>query len=188
MFFMALASAFLVRRGTGNWVPVHIPMLMWVNTIVLLASSATLEMARHRLAKGQLSAYKNLWLVTTVLGVFFLIGQVAAWRILVAAGNLPDQQSGQQFLLYFYRTTRASSAWRGRRAALRCPTQFRSGASDTECRDRSHILLLAFHGCPVALPAGSFVSGQVGPPIPTNENKPWHCWRAAQRKIRWFNC
>src|SRR5271166_771136 len=43
MFFMALASAFLVRRGSGDWIPVHIPTLLWINTAVLLASSATLE-------------------------------------------------------------------------------------------------------------------------------------------------
>ena len=54
MFFMALASAFLVRRGSGDWVPVHIPTLMWINTLVLLTSSTTLEMSRHRLARGQL--------------------------------------------------------------------------------------------------------------------------------------
>src|SRR5258708_322237 len=65
MFFMALASAFLVRRGSGDWVPVHIPTLMWINTVVLLTSSATLEMARHRLAQGQLSAYRNFCLVST---------------------------------------------------------------------------------------------------------------------------
>ncbi|MGA2814397.1 MAG: hypothetical protein ABSG16_23615, partial [Candidatus Acidiferrum sp.] len=33
MFFMALASAFIVRRGSGgDWVPVHIPAILWVNT------------------------------------------------------------------------------------------------------------------------------------------------------------
>ncbi|HTB93435.1 MAG TPA: hypothetical protein VK728_11435, partial [Candidatus Sulfotelmatobacter sp.] len=34
MFFMALASAFLLRRGHGGWVPVRIPTLMWFNTAV----------------------------------------------------------------------------------------------------------------------------------------------------------
>src|SRR5215831_5278535 len=76
MFFMALASAFLVRRGSGDWVPVHIPMLMWFNSGVLLASSATLEAARRRLSQGFVAAYKKRWLVTTVLGIAFLIGQV----------------------------------------------------------------------------------------------------------------
>ena len=52
MFFMALASAFLVRKGTnGDWVPVRIPTLLWINTAVLLTSSGTLELARKRSGK-----------------------------------------------------------------------------------------------------------------------------------------
>jgi cytochrome c oxidase subunit III len=101
MFFMALASAFLVRRGSGDWIPVHIPTLMWINTMVLLASSATLEMARHRLAQGRLSAYRNLWLVTTILGVGFLVGQIVAWRQLVAEGIYLASNPASSFFYIF---------------------------------------------------------------------------------------
>jgi cytochrome c oxidase subunit 3 len=101
MFFMALASAFLVRRGSGNWIPVHIPTLMWINTVVLLASSATLEMARHCLTQGRLSTYRNLWLVTTVLGVGFLVGQVVAWRQLVAEGIYLASNPASSFFYIF---------------------------------------------------------------------------------------
>jgi cytochrome c oxidase subunit III len=101
MFFMALASAFLVRRGNGNWIPVHIPTLMWINTVVLLASSATLEMARHRLAQGRLSIYKNLWLLTTILGAGFLVGQIVAWRQLVAEGIYLASNPASSFFYIF---------------------------------------------------------------------------------------
>ena len=101
MFFMALASAFLVRRGSGDWVPVHIPTLMWINTVVLLASGATLELARHRLAQGRLSAYRNLWLVTTILGVGFLAGQIIAWRQLVAEGIYLASNPASSFFYIF---------------------------------------------------------------------------------------
>ena len=101
MFFMALASAFLVRRGSGDWVPVHIPTLMWINTLVLLTSSTTLEMSRHRLARGQLGAYKNLWKITTVLGVLFLIGQVTAWRMLAAQGIYLASNPASSFFYIF---------------------------------------------------------------------------------------
>ena len=48
MFFMALASAFLVRRGTsGDWIPVHLPAVLWLNTLALVISSFTLERARE---------------------------------------------------------------------------------------------------------------------------------------------
>jgi cytochrome c oxidase subunit III len=101
MFFMALASAFLVRRGTGDWVPVHIPALMWINTLVLLVSSGTLEMARHRLSKGQVAAYNRLWQVTTVLGILFLIGQVVAWRMLAAQGIYLASNPASSFFYIF---------------------------------------------------------------------------------------
>ena len=101
MFFMALASAFLVRRGNGVWVPVHIPTLMWINTVVLLASSATLEMARHRLAQGRLSVYRNLWLATTALGMGFLVGQVVAWRQLAGEGIYLASNPASSFFYIF---------------------------------------------------------------------------------------
>jgi len=101
MFFMALASAFLVRKGTGEWVPVHIPRLLWLNTAILLASSATLEMARKRLAHSDVNGFRNLWRVTTALGVLFLVGQVAAWRILAGQGIYLATNPASSFFYIF---------------------------------------------------------------------------------------
>src|SRR3984957_5515717 len=87
MFFMALASAFLVRRGTsGDWIPVHLPVVLWLNTLALIASSFTVERARRALSRLDLSGFRKLWTLTTGLGALFLIGQLVAWRQLVAQG------------------------------------------------------------------------------------------------------
>ena len=102
MFFMALASAFLVRKGTsGDWVAVHIPTLLWFNTAILLLSSATLEMARKRLAKDDSAGFKNLWLGTTILGVAFLVGQVVAWRQLNSQGIYLASNPASSFFYIF---------------------------------------------------------------------------------------
>jgi len=101
MFFMALASAFLIRKGTGGWVPVRIPGLLWVNTAVLLTSSATLEMARKRLANSDASGFRKLWQVTTVLGVLFLVGQLVAWRILAGQGIYLATNPASSFFYIF---------------------------------------------------------------------------------------
>ncbi len=102
MFFMALASAFLVRKGTsGDWVPVRIPMLLWINTAVLLISSGTLELARKRLAKGDGAGFKTYWLLTTALGVGFLIGQVVAWRQLAQQGIYLATNPANSFFYIF---------------------------------------------------------------------------------------
>src|SRR5271154_4325768 len=87
MFFMALSAAFLYHQGyRGNWQPVIIPRLMWYNTLVLLASSTALELARRRLARFDYSGFNTLWLIATALGVVFLVGQVVAWSELAAQG------------------------------------------------------------------------------------------------------
>jgi cytochrome c oxidase subunit III len=101
MFFMALASAFLVRKGAPDWVPVHIPWLLWVNTCVLLSSSGTLELARKRLVQSDVVGFRGLWLVTTVLGVIFLVGQVVAWRILVDQGIYLASNPASSFFYIF---------------------------------------------------------------------------------------
>ena len=101
MFFMALASAFLVRKGGADWVPVRIPALLWANTMVLVVSSATLEMARKRLGKSDSAGFRRFWLVTTVLGVVFLIGQVAAWRILLREGIYLASNPASSFFYIF---------------------------------------------------------------------------------------
>src|SRR4051812_28453457 len=47
MVFAAFTSAMVVRRGlSSDWVSIHKPPFLWINTAVLLGSSAALEMAR----------------------------------------------------------------------------------------------------------------------------------------------
>jgi cytochrome c oxidase subunit 3 len=102
MFFMALASAFLVRRGTsGDWIPVHLPAVLWLNTLALITSSFTLERARRSLSRLDLSGFRKLWAVTTILGALFLIGQVVAWRQLVAQGVFMASNPASSFFYIF---------------------------------------------------------------------------------------
>lgn len=87
MFFMALVSAFIVRKGVSNdWRAFDLPRILWLNTLILLASSATIVRARRRLAKDDREGFHHWWAVTTVFGLFFLAGQLIAWRQMVAAG------------------------------------------------------------------------------------------------------
>ena len=86
MLFGGLSSAYIVLRGAPDWQNIEIPSVLWLNTAILLASSATIEAGRRSLRYGRLFAMK-IWLVASGgFGVAFLIGQFAAWRQLVAAG------------------------------------------------------------------------------------------------------
>jgi cytochrome c oxidase subunit 3 len=84
---MALTSSFLVRKGLGNdWVAFNFPRILWVNTLLLLASSFTIRAARRHLHENEQASFRSWWGVTTALGIAFLAGQVIAWRQLAAQG------------------------------------------------------------------------------------------------------
>jgi cytochrome c oxidase subunit 3 len=87
MFFMALTCSFLVRKGLGNdWVSFTLPRVVWLNTLILLASSFTIQVSLKEIREGAVASFRNWWTITTALGVLFLFGQVAAWRQLHAQG------------------------------------------------------------------------------------------------------
>src|SRR6266403_1280310 len=79
MFFMALASSYIVRKGLSNdWQRTPMPPVLWFNTSVLLASSVTIIVARRKLESGARAAFESWWWLTTGLGVLFLAGQIVA--------------------------------------------------------------------------------------------------------------
>ena len=82
MVFAAFTSAYVVRKGVSlDWRPIALPSILWLNTVVLLASSLTIERAR----RDRNSCLP--WLtVTSMLGAVFLGGQYLAWRQLRTNG------------------------------------------------------------------------------------------------------
>jgi cytochrome c oxidase subunit 3 len=86
MFFMVLTAAFVVLRvkNLHTWSAIRLPWILWLNTAVLLTSSATLELARRKLQVHRLRGFRQMWALTTILGMIFLAGQVIAWRHLAA--------------------------------------------------------------------------------------------------------
>ena len=102
MFFMALASAFLLLHHSSRvWVAVHLPRVLWANTAVLVGSSFVLERARLRLSNGNVRGFRNLWLVSTVMGLLFVAGQLVAWSQLVAQGVYIASNQASSFFYIF---------------------------------------------------------------------------------------
>jgi cytochrome c oxidase subunit 3 len=93
MSFAAFTSALVVRQGASlDWHHLTLPQVLYWNTLVLLASSVTLEFARRRVAvfmggpkTSDLSPARWLY-VTSLLGVVFVAGQYAAWLQLRSEG------------------------------------------------------------------------------------------------------
>jgi cytochrome c oxidase subunit 3 len=112
MLFVSFTSAYVVRQGlptldpttnqlVRDWIPVKLPVLLVVNTCVLLLSSVGMELARRQTRRevsvvspssaeagvAQREKEQVPWLaMTAVLGLLFLYGQWMAWRQLAARG------------------------------------------------------------------------------------------------------
>src|ERR1044072_3039441 len=99
MLFTALTSAYIVRSGgmSDDWRPLWMPRLLWLSTLLILASSASIEVARRALKKGSEQGYKRALLLTVLLGIGFLATQVMAWRQLVAQGIYLDSNPHSSF-------------------------------------------------------------------------------------------
>jgi cytochrome c oxidase subunit 3 len=105
MFFMALASSYIVRKGLGgDWQRAPLPPVLWWNTAVLLASSGTIILARRKLVANLRDAFRVWWWVTTGLGLLFLAGQIVAWRQLAAAGMLLATNPSSSFFCRWSRS------------------------------------------------------------------------------------
>ena len=86
MLFAAFTSAYIVRRSGSDWRPITLPPALWLNTIVLAASSLAVEAARWSGLRGKWAASSAAFGVAIAFGVGFLGGQILAWRQLMAAG------------------------------------------------------------------------------------------------------
>jgi len=109
MFFIGIVSVFFVSQSSGHidryneyinsWLPTSLPPILWLNTVALLLSSVTIEVARRQMfhpieameewfGLGKPTSRRALpWLLATVvLGSLFLAGQMIAWHQLRAQG------------------------------------------------------------------------------------------------------
>lgn len=109
MVFVALTFLYVFRLGKGrydedarrwvqDWIVLKLPYLqLWANSLVLLLSSATLELTRRAMAKKEEFAAMGIvpprmkrdlpWLeITLLLGFCFLAGQVLVWNNLREQG------------------------------------------------------------------------------------------------------
>jgi cytochrome c oxidase subunit III len=115
MSFAAFTSAMIVRQGaSSDWRHFHLPVILYLNTLVLLASSGTLGLARKRLdaiadflasapnkAKDEYSDGIRWLYVTAAMGALFVIGQVLAWRDLAAEGLFLSTNPSSSFFYVF---------------------------------------------------------------------------------------
>ena len=127
--FILLTVVYILRLGKGrydedthqwvrDWIPLTLPyMQLWVNSILLLISSATLELARRTMTRKEEFTTMGIvpprmkrdmpWLgITVLLGFCFLSGQILVWNNLRYQGAFLDSNPSRS-LFYIITGTHA---------------------------------------------------------------------------------
>jgi cytochrome c oxidase subunit III len=93
MTFAAFTSALIVRQGgSTDWQHFTLPSILYLNSLIIIASSITLEISKRQIAtfmggaKTQAPAPARWLYITLFLGLLFVAGQTYAWIQLKSQG------------------------------------------------------------------------------------------------------
>lgn len=84
MLFASFTSAYIVRRGEGNWLLFDIPSVFAYSTIIVVLSSVAIQWAYSAAKRDELGQVKIALFSTLALGIAFCISQWMGWKALVA--------------------------------------------------------------------------------------------------------
>ena len=111
VIFSLIVAAYLMRMGiheamghaSGDWRPMPEPVLLWVNTAILVMSSVAWEVARRATQTAVADSPQRLRLGTTLgglLGIAFLGGQLLLWRHYYAGGYYLSANPANAFFYF----------------------------------------------------------------------------------------
>ncbi len=80
MMFAGLSSAYIVKRNQANWIPFDLPLIFWYSTAVIIISSITITVSRKAFLNRDMQAYKKWLMITTLLGIVFVVMQYIGFK------------------------------------------------------------------------------------------------------------
>lgn len=98
LLFLMFAILYTMRKGTPGWVGFNLPVLFWISTALIIASSATLHLANHAFKHEKFKAYRWLLALTLDLGILFAVTQFMGWRTMVGEGIVMSKSTSGAFL------------------------------------------------------------------------------------------
>ena len=102
MMFAGLTSAYIVKRNQSNFLEFSLPLVFWYSTLVILASSLSIQLAVKSFKAREMSRYRILITITAILGVGFAALQTMGFMNLESHGihlTGPKSNASASFIL-----------------------------------------------------------------------------------------
>ena len=102
VLFSLIVVTYADRMLVPDWRALPIPLVLWLNTAVLILSSIALQWARVSADRGRVAGVRSGLLLGGGFAFAFLVGQLVAWRQLIDLGYFAATNPANAF---FYLVT-----------------------------------------------------------------------------------
>ena len=144
VLFSLLVVSYADRMSLPDWRPLPEPWLLWLNTVVLIASSIAFQWASVSARRGAMDGVRSGLLASGILAFGFLVGQLIAWLQLVASGYYAAANPANAFF-YLVTALHALHLFGGLVAWGRTTAKVRRGSTPAQLRLTVELCALYWH-------------------------------------------
>jgi cytochrome c oxidase subunit III len=102
MMFAGLTSAYIVKSSEPKWTTLEMPIIFWYSTAVMLLSSLTVQLSLTAFKNREMGKYRKLITITAMLGVLFVVLQIAGFYTLWNTGITLKGSGAAQFMYVIF--------------------------------------------------------------------------------------
>ena len=84
---MDMSHGGVAAQNMQMWVPVDEPVLLWINTLLLVAASIAIQLAHSHAGRWGIAEMRRYFNAAGILTMLFLLGQGYAWQMLYSTGQ-----------------------------------------------------------------------------------------------------
>ena len=95
--FLLFIVSYRMRMYYEDWVPLQEPLLLYLNTVVLVLASVFMQLAKNNVATGNVVACRRWVMLGGAAAVLFVAGQLLVWWQLAGAGHFVSSNPASSF-------------------------------------------------------------------------------------------
>jgi cytochrome c oxidase subunit 3 len=98
MMFVALTSAYIVRKSAGNWLEFNLPTSFYISTAFILGSSVVFQLSLNAYKAWNARLFNAFLFLGILLGIGFIVFQYFGWSYLYNIGISHRENVSSSFL------------------------------------------------------------------------------------------
>jgi cytochrome c oxidase subunit III len=98
LLFFFIFLIFLKKEIINQNIPLQLPKVFWVSTLIMILSSVSLVLSKKYLEIQKFISFRIAFTSSFILGILFLVFQIIGWKQLLNSGLTMSNNTGASFL------------------------------------------------------------------------------------------